>query len=67
MNARNIFRITYKRPYNPYKSYPKNLVRGIATASTIGEEAAREKIAEITAKGFPIICIHNGCGEAVIF
>lgn len=67
MNARNIFTTTYKRQHNYHKSAPQTFARGIATVTTIGKESAQKKIAELTAKGFPIIHTFNGCGEIVKF
>ena len=65
MNFKNLFRITYNRPYNPYKSYPKNANRNVAVRTAWGEENARIALREIKSNGYKIISIRNGIGNLV--
>ncbi len=65
MNFKNMFRITYNRPYNPYKSYPKNANRNVATRIVWGEENAKIALKEIKSNGYKIIRINNGIGNPV--
>lgn len=67
MNAKEIFTISFTRPYNANKTYFQNADRNCKTVTIRGREAAEAKLAEIIAAGYPVRRIWDGTGKIVSF